>query len=127
MDIFAHLNTLVYKNSSLKYENLSEEDKKTWNGYLLTWWISHNYELVDLCEYASGRFSQFTDQQLFNFLNDIVPYGERINIATKIKKDESFELIPKILKLTDMKPKDALVLISLLDDEQKTELKKLKI
>ena len=71
--IFDHLKQLTENNNNLYYDNLSGDDKKTYNTYMITRFLSMNENWIDFVNYIQ-RFSYLLSPSNFHKMyNDILP------------------------------------------------------
>jgi hypothetical protein len=97
MDLFGHLNNLIYKNK--KWNDFTEEERKTFNIYMINKFISMNPSytgVVDMLQRYTGDLNQET---VFNFYYNFLPkqkmYFKYIKGTKTEKDDQKLEILSK--------------------------------
>ena len=97
MDLFGHLNNLIYKNK--KWNDFTEEERKTFNIYMINKFISMNPSytgVVDMLQRYTGDLNQET---VFNFYYNFLPkqkmYFKYIKGNKTEKDDQKIEILSK--------------------------------
>jgi len=97
MDLFGHLNNLIYKNK--KWNDFTEEERKTFNIYMINKFISMNPSytgVVDMLQRYTGDLNQET---VFNFYYNFLPkqkmYFKYIKGNKTEKDDQNLEILSK--------------------------------
>jgi len=88
--LFDHINTITGKNDGQYYNNLSVEDRKTFNVYMIHRFLSMNPGWIDVVN-AIQKFSQQLKQAgTFRIYNEIIPKGRIFLKYVKSKKDKTY-------------------------------------
>jgi hypothetical protein len=97
MDLFAHLNNLLYKNKT--WNKLTEEERKTFNVYMVNKFISMSPDytgIVDMLQRYTGDLNQET---VFNFYYHLLPkkkmYFKYIKGTKTEKDDQKIEMLSR--------------------------------
>lgn len=105
---FDHINQILKYKKPGYWENLTEEDKKSWNTYMINRYFSMNTNFIELVDIFQ-KYNHLLDNKLSYMLyNEIIP---KSNIFLKyIKKDKSIsnkEIIEYIQQYYECSLKEA--------------------
>ena len=94
--LFDHIKGVTYRKT--KWEDLSEEDKKSWSNYMITRFFSMEMELVELMndvqKYTNGILSS---KDYYKLLYDMLP--KHSFFLKYVKSKHRVEIEPEILKI----------------------------
>lgn len=92
-NLFDHIKGVTFRKT--KWEDLSDEDKSSWNNYMINRFFSMEVELIELInevqKYSSGIL---TSEFYYKLLNDVLPkqsfYLKYIKSKNKLELDVEF-------------------------------------
>lgn len=103
-NLFDHIKGVTFRK--VKWEDLSEEDRSSWNNYMINRFFSMEVELVELIneiqKYSSGTL---TSELYYKLLYDVLPkqsfYLKYIKAKNKIELEQEFvEIFCKYYELS---------------------------
>lgn len=95
--LFDHLNAITRDQDPKYFDNLSEEDKKTWSNYMVHRFLSMNFDFVDIVA-EFQPLTQTMEPKLFYLLMiGIIPKGKYYLRYVKGKSEENAD--EKIVEL----------------------------
>lgn len=95
--LFDHLNAITKDQDPKYFDNLSEEDKKTWSNYMVHRFLSMNFDFVDIVA-EFQPLTQTMEPKLFYLLMiGIIPKGKYYLRYIKGKSEETAD--EKIVEL----------------------------
>jgi hypothetical protein len=71
MDLFGHINNLSYKNK--KWEDFTENDRKSFNVYMINKFISMNPDYTDIVNQFQKYTKDLDSSTVFNFYYNFLP------------------------------------------------------
>jgi len=93
INIFTFLNQINYKKGSVKY------DKKVASAYLLSLWLSHDKNIIDIVNEINHLQFDLPDDIIYNYYHSKIPKGKRfIRWTKKTKQDKKKKKIIDELK-----------------------------
>jgi Bacteriophage clamp loader A subunit len=95
--LFDHLNEIREGKSADYYNNLTEQEKKTFNQYVILMGLSMDKECIEEVSYISKYLNLMPDKQFYKVCCDIIPYGKKFSKwikSSKVKFDK--EIINKL-------------------------------
>lgn len=109
VNIFTFLNQIFYKTAKHKY------DKKVANAYILSLWLSHDPELLQIISEINPYIFSLNDEQIYNYFFHKIP-----------KKKRYIKWIKKKEKKEDKSIKERLENLKLKHDISKIEAEKFR-
>ncbi len=88
---FQHIDA-IYSNQRIDYyDNLSDEDKKSFNIYLITMGIGMNPDFLPLANEVNKYWGQMDARTVYLFYSQIIPKGKYYHKWIKGKKEDIYE------------------------------------
>ena len=120
MTLFEHIDNLTYHKK--RWSELTEEDKKTYNPYIVNRFISMHYPYIDLVNELQKL--DLPPHVLYEMYISCLPkhkkYFKYIKKSIKETKGDEIEIISKVFEVSR---KEALSYLELLDKNQVESLK----
>jgi hypothetical protein len=117
MNLFDHINNLLYKNK--KWEDFTENDRKSFNVYMVNKFISMNPDYTDVVDQFQKYTKDLDSSTVFNFYYNFLPKRKAYFKYIKGDKPEVKEDILNILSLYyECSKKTALEYTDLLTTEE---------
>lgn len=95
MDLFGHLNNLIYKNKT--WDQLTEEDRKTFNVYMINKFISMSPEYTGIVDILQKYSAGLDPEIVFKFYYNLLPKRKTYFRYIKGKKQKTDSDIIDIL------------------------------
>ena len=89
--LFDHLNEIREGKSVDYYDSLTEQEKKTFNQYVILMGLSMDKECIEEVSYISKYLNLIPDKQFYKVCCDIIPYGKKFSKwikSSKVKFDK---------------------------------------
>jgi hypothetical protein len=106
MNLFEHLNNLCYDKK--KWEDLSEEDRKTANVYMINRFLSHEYNYIDIINEVQKL--NLPIKYLYNLYIGVIPkqkkYLKYIKKTVKETKGTELDIIRKVFEVSEREAKE---------------------
>jgi len=101
MTIFDHINALVYKKGINWFDNLNEEDRKSWSSFMVLRYLSMDYSLLPLTNYLNNNNHKLSDRDIFRLLYELIPKGkyDLKYLGQKLTVSKESNSVKKALKL----------------------------
>ena len=97
--LFDHINAITLKTDRDYYKNLSEEDKKTFNVYMVHRFLSMNPNWIDLVNLVQRYSQQLKQENTFRIYNELLPKGKIFLPYVKSTNEKEYnEYVMSILK-----------------------------
>lgn len=71
MDLFGWLREITVGKHP--WNTFTDEDKKTWNGYMIHKYISMHEKYIEMANYLQKYNQQLSDEQMYNIYKSIIP------------------------------------------------------
>lgn len=75
--LFDHLNHIREVKRKDYYVSLSEEEKKSFNKYMILRFLSMDVDIIDEISYVSKYFQNIPEEQFYQLMIDLVPKGRK--------------------------------------------------
>lgn len=119
MTLFDHLNNLTYEKRN--WQKLTEEERKTANMFMLSRFISMNYQYIEMVNEVQKM--NLPADATYNLYLALLPkqksFFKYIKKQTKDGKQDSIELLAEVFEVSQSEAKDYL---NLLDKKQLEEI-----
>ena len=89
--LFDHIDAIYTNKTPEYYRELSDADKKSFNGYMITRGISMNLNFVNIANIPNFYWGQLQSEQLYRFYSDMLPRGKQYNKWVKSNKVASYD------------------------------------
>ena len=86
MDLFGWLKEINYNKR--KWETFSDEDKKTWNNFMIHKFLSMNPDFIELVNMVQ-KYDNLTNQQVYTIYSSLIPKN---NVFLKFIKGKKSKL-----------------------------------
>ena len=86
--LFDHINQIKKTQNPKYWDNLSEEDKKTWSNYMIHRFLSMNMNLVDIVNELQKY--NLKPKELYKLYTNVLPKGKQWLKYTKGRNDMSY-------------------------------------
>jgi hypothetical protein len=74
--LFDHLNAITRDQDPKYWDNISEEDKKTWSNYMVHRFLSMNYDFVDLIAELQPLTQTMEPKMFYLLMIGVIPKGK---------------------------------------------------
>lgn len=106
--LFDHINHIREVKSPDYYSSLTEEERKTFNKYMLLRILSMDHNIIEEISFISKYFQTVPNEQFYKLLIDIVPKGRKFNKYIKSNtEDVNKTILDCIVKKFQIGEKDA--------------------
>lgn len=106
--LFDHINHIREVKNPDYYNSLTEEERKTFNKYMLLRVLSMDENIIEEMSFVSKYFQTIPNEQFYKLLIDIVPKGRKFNKYIKgTGEDINKSIIECICKKFNIGEKDA--------------------
>jgi hypothetical protein len=95
--LFDHLNAITKDQDPKYFDNLSEEDKKTWSNYMIHRFLSMNFDFVDIIAEFQPLTQTMEPKMFYLLMIGIIPKGKYYLRYIRGKSEETFD--EKIVEL----------------------------
>jgi len=95
MDLFGHLNNLIYKNKT--WDQLTEEDRKTFNVYMINKFISMSPEYTGIVDIFQRYSAGLNPETVYKFYYNLLPKKKTYFRYIKGKKQKTDSDVINIL------------------------------
>jgi hypothetical protein len=75
--LFDHVNHIREVKNKNYYTSLSEEEKKSFNKYMLIRFLSMDADIIEEVSFISKHFQNIPEEQFYQVLIDLVPKGRK--------------------------------------------------
>ena len=89
--LFDHIDAIYTNKTPDYYRELSDTDKKSFNGYMITRGVSMNLNFVNIANIPNFYWGQLQSEQLYRFYSDMLPRGKQYNKWVKSNKVASYD------------------------------------
>jgi hypothetical protein len=121
MDLFGHLNNLIYKNKT--WGQFTEEDRKTFNVYMINKFISMSPDYTGVVDIFQRYSSELTPETVFKFYYNFLPKKKTYFRYIKGKKQKTdSDIIDILSKHFECSKKTALEYLDLISKEYLKEI-----
>lgn len=98
--LFDHLNAITKDQDPKYFDNLSEEDKKTWSNYMIHRFLSMNFDFVDIIAEFQPLTQTMEPKMFYLLMIGIIPKGKYYLRYIRGKSEEtSDEKIVELLQI----------------------------
>lgn len=95
--LFDHLNEIRDKKRTNYYDDLTEQERKAFNQYVILMGLSMDKECISEISFLSKYLNLIPDKQFYKVCCDVIPYGKKFNKWIKNSKDKvNKEVLEKI-------------------------------
>jgi hypothetical protein len=126
---FEHINAICGNQRTDYYDNLSDEDKKSFNLYVITMGISMNPDFLPLANEVNKYWGQLDARSTYLFYSQIIPKGKYYNKWVKGKKEDTYEkwLVERIAEHFQCGKSDAITYLDIFykTDDGREQLKEI--
>lgn len=102
--LFDHINQIKTEKRNDYYDNLSDEEKKNFNQYLILVGLSMDKEYINEISIISKYLNIIPNKQFYKICCDIIPYNKNFNKWIKSKKlninNEALKFISKYYEIS---------------------------
>lgn len=98
--LFEHLNE-IYQNQRVNYwDQLNDDEKKSWNNWMINRFISMNSDYIEIVNEVQKYYGQMGNRELYLFYSQLLPRGRQFykyikSIKEKTYSDDIIELVSK--------------------------------
>ena len=85
LDLFGWLKEITYNKR--KWDTLTDEDKKTWNSYMIHKYLSMNENYIELVNIVQ-KYNNLTNEQMYTIYSNLIPKNNVFLKFIKGKKDK---------------------------------------
>lgn len=89
--LFQHIDAIYGNQRADYYDNLSDEDKKSFNIYMITMGIGMSPDFLPLTNEVNKYWGQLDARSVYLFYSQIIPKGKYYNKWVKGKKDVTYD------------------------------------
>jgi hypothetical protein len=98
--LFDHLNAITKDQDPKYFDNLSEEDRKTWSNYMIHRFLSMNFDFVDIIAEFQPLTQTMEPKMFYLLMIGIIPKGKYYLRYIRGKSEEtSDEKIVELLQI----------------------------
>lgn len=116
MVLFDHLKNIT--ETKPKWSSLSEEDKKTWNTYIINKFLSMNKDYIEFVN-EFQKFNTLSPEQIYTVYCNVIPQKKVwLKFIKSTTKEANKELIKLISTYFECSSEEAKVNLKLLSNEQ---------
>lgn len=122
--LFDHLNQMYQKKEDAYYDSLSDDDKKSFNIYMINRFFSMNMRYVNIVNTLQQYSSVLTGREVFLFYNDVIPKYRQFSKyikRQKVQKEDFQWVIDLIAKHFFVSQYEAEVYLELFSKEKDKE------
>ena len=106
--LFDHLSEIRETKNEDYYDSLSDEEKKSFNQYVILIGLSMDKECVDITALLSKYLNIIPDKQFYKVCCDLIPLGKKYSKWTKSTKDKiNKEIVDKVALYYEVGKSDA--------------------
>ena len=114
--LFDHIKAITTEQNPKYYDNLSEEDKKTWSNFMINRFLSMNPEWIEIIATILPLTQTLEPKDMYKLYINVIPKGRYFLKYMKGKSAEKYEsfIIELIQKEYDCSEKQAIDYLEIL-------------
>ena len=87
-DLFDHINHIKFNQNPDYFDNLSEDDKKSWSSFMIIKFLSMDMKLTGAMNHMSKYVGTLNDSQMYTYLINLLPKNNYDTTWMKDKKSK---------------------------------------